>query len=95
MVKNDTGISEVTHKVNEAVCRLMWEGNVDADHLEKIAHEISPGPKPEYRCCVYKEREIVRHRIRLACQKNADIDSTTTNVVQVIKPACDDCTSRA
>ena len=34
MVKNDTGISEVTHKVNEAVCRLMWEGNVDADHLE-------------------------------------------------------------
>ena len=92
MVKNDTGISEVTHKVNEAVCRLMWEGNVDSDHLEKIAYEISPGPKPEYRCCVYKEREIVRHRIRLACQKNADIDSTTTNVVQVIKPACDDCT---
>ena len=95
MVKNDTGISEVTHKVNEAVCRLMWEGNVDADHLEKIAYEISPGPKPEYRCCVYKEREIVRHRIRLACQKNADIDSTTTNVVQVIKPACDDCTITA
>ena len=92
MVKNDTGISEVTHKVNEAVCRLMWEGNVDSDHLEKIAYEISPGPKPEYRCCVYKEREIVRHRIRLACQKNSEVGSTTTNVVQVIKPACDDCT---
>ena len=24
------------------------------------------GPEPTFRCCIYKEREIVRQRIRLA-----------------------------
>ena len=95
MVTNDKGIAEVTRRVNREVARLMWDDQLDHEHIEKIVYEISPGPKPDYRCCIYKEREIVRHRVRLASQQNADVRNDTTNVVQVIKPACDDCTITA
>ncbi len=74
------------------VCRLLWNDELDHEHREKIVYRISPGPKPDYRCCIYKEREIVRHRIRLSGGENADVRSGTKNVVQVIRPACDDCT---
>jgi [FeFe] hydrogenase (group B1/B3) len=40
---------------------------------------------------VYKEREIVRGRIRLAMGQNPDVGYETKNVVAVIPPACDDC----
>ena len=91
MVTNDSGINVVRRKVGSEVCRLEWEGNLDQEHVEKLIHEISPGPKPLYRCCVYKEREIVRGRVRLASGMNAVPGSETKNVVQVVEAACDDC----
>ena len=27
---------------------------------------LIPGPTPQFRCCIYKEREIIRQRVRLA-----------------------------
>ena len=91
MIMNDSGINVVRRKVGSEVCRLEWEGNLDQEHVEKLIHEISPGPKPLYRCCVYKEREIVRGRVRLASGMNAVPGSETKNVVQVVEAACDDC----
>ena len=37
-----------------------YEGSVDSNTPNDIAKELFPGHKPEYRCCVYKEREIIR-----------------------------------
>ncbi len=91
MITNDKEIRELKHDIATEVCRLAWEGKLTEDEREKIVYQVSPGPKPEYRCCVYKERAIVRERIRLACGMNADPADTTRNVVQVIRPACDDC----
>ena len=91
MLTNDKEIRDLKHDIATEVCRLAWEGNLTAEARELIVFRVSPGPKPEYRCCVYKEREIVRERIRLAAGKNADVTNDTTNVVQVIRPACDDC----
>jgi len=93
MVKNDEGIVKLKHKIMEEVCRLAWKGELNSENEEKLIYEISPGPKPEYRCCVYKEREINRQRIRLAkglCA-TAEPDKQHHNVVQVINPACDSC----
>ena len=93
MVKNDEGIVRLNHHILEQVCRLAWDGNLDPEHEEELVYKISPGPKPEYRCCVYKEREINRQRIRLAkglCP-TAEPDKQHHNVVQVINPACDSC----
>ncbi len=91
MVTNDKGIRDLKHEIATEVCKLTWEGKLTADEKEKIVYRISPGPKPDYRCCVYKERAIVRERIRLASGLNADVNNNTKNVVQVIRPACDDC----
>ena len=91
MITNDKGIVELKHFVLREVCRLAWEGRLDAEETEKIVYRVSPGPKPQYRCCVYKEREIVRGRIRLAMGQDPDPSCPSPNVVSVISAACDDC----
>ncbi|MBR5108934.1 MAG: 4Fe-4S dicluster domain-containing protein [Clostridia bacterium] len=91
MVTNDKGIVELKHFILREVCRLAWEDRLTPDETEKIVYQISPGPKPNYRCCVYKEREIVRGRIRLAEGLSPEPGYETKNVVAVIPAACDDC----
>ena len=91
MITSDYGIRSLKHQVMEEVCRLAWEDKLDAEHKDQIVYEIIPGPKSTYRCCVYKEREIVRQRIRLACAQNPTYNPDSNNVVQVIDPACDEC----
>ena len=91
MITNDTGIVELKHQILREVCRLAWDGRLRPEETEQILYEISPGPKPKYRCCIYKEREIVRGRIRLAMGQSPDPANLTENVVAVIPAACDDC----
>ena len=91
MITNDKNLVELKHHVLREVCRLAWDDNITHDSREQVVYEVSPGPKPKYRCCIYKEREIVRGRIRLAMGLNPDINHPTKNVVAVIPAACDDC----
>ncbi len=91
MITNDKGIVELKDYVIREVCRLAWNGELTHDNLEHIVYSVSPGPKPQYRCCVYKEREIVRGRVRLAQGLSPDPRHPTKNVVAVIPAACDDC----
>ena len=91
MITNDKGIVELKHFILREICKLAWNGQLSAEETEKIVYQVSPGPKPQYRCCVYKEREIVRGRIRLAMGCDADPDHPSSNVVTVISAACDDC----
>ena len=91
MVTNDKGIVELKHFVLREVCRMAWEDRLTPEEEEKLVYQVSPGPKPEYRCCVYKEREIVRGRIRLAMGLDPDPNQPSKNMVSVIPAACDDC----
>ena len=91
MVTNDKGIVDLKHFILREVCRLAWEDRLNAEETEKIVYSVSPGPKPQYRCCVYKEREIVRGRVRLAMGLVPEPGEASDNVVQVIPAACDDC----
>ncbi len=60
MITNDKGIVELKHHILREVCRLVWEDRLTTDNCERLVLEIIPGPQPQYRCCIYKEREIVR-----------------------------------
>ena len=91
MVTNDATLVKLKHKIMEETERLAWDGNLDEEHKEKLIYEIIPGPMATYRCCVYKERELVKQRIRLSEAKNPDGVSTSENIVQVIRPACEEC----
>ncbi len=93
MITNDEGIVALKHKILESVARLAWEDNLNDDTRDALVYEIIPGPFAQYRCCIYKEREIVRQRIRLAeglCP-TAEPGQQSDNVIQVIRPACEEC----
>lgn len=92
MLTNDATILKIKHEVLYEVAKLAFAGEFD-EKKESLPFQMFPGPKPQFRCCVYKEREIVRQRIRLAeglCPADSD-RSGSDNVIQVIESACADC----
>ncbi len=91
MITNDNMFISVKHMVLEHVARLAWNDELDEDHLDALVDELIPGPKPQYRCCIYKEREVLKQRLKLARGKNTTANPDSGNVVQVIQAACDQC----
>ena len=85
----DENVIKIKHKVLDLVAKYACEGELDAKR-ESIAFELIPGPTPQFRCCIYKEREIIRQRVRLAEGKAPGLVDDG-NVIQVISSACEDC----
>ncbi len=85
----DENVIKIKHDVLYEVAKLAF-----ADELEEkrdgIAEALIPGPTPQFRCCIYKEREIIRQRVRLAEGKAPGMNDDG-NIVQVISSACEDC----
>lgn len=46
---------------------MVVEGRTTQDELESIPFKIIKDDNPHYRCCAFRERAIVRERLRLAC----------------------------
>ena len=91
MIRNDEGAVALKHRVVEGISRLAWNDELNEDTKDELIHSISPGPHATWRCCVYKEREILRWRIRLAENKDASPFKPVNNIIQVIDPACEEC----
>ena len=85
----DENVIKIKHDVLYEVAKLAF-----ADELEEkrdgIAQSLIPGPTPQFRCCIYKEREIIRQRVRLAEGKAPGMHDDG-NIVQVISSAREDC----
>ena len=85
----DENVIKIKHDVLYEVAKLAF-----ADELEEkrdgIAQSLIPGPTPQFRCCIYKEREIIRQRVRLAEGKAPGMHDDG-NIVQVISSACEGC----
>ena len=90
MVTNDATILRVKHDVLYEVAKRAWEGTLEQTR-DEIAYQIIPGPQAQFRCCIYKEREIIRQRVRLAEGLCPTSGKDTRNVVQVIGAACEEC----
>ena len=89
MVTNDATILKIKHDVLCEVAKLAWAGTLD-EKREELPYEMFPGPQAQFRCCIYKEREIIKQRIRLA-EGKCPVGMDSMNVVQVIKAACEEC----
>ncbi len=92
MFENDS--RQIKFDVLVELCREAYEGNVEEDRIQGWAKKLVSKDGPRYRCCIYKEREILRQRVRLAMGKMAN-DTAEYNprqIVQVIDAACDGCT---
>ncbi len=71
-----------------------FEDRLTEENISSYGKLLVPTTRANFRCCVYKEREILRQRARLAMGKMAN-DGTEYNprqIVQVIDAACDGCT---
>jgi len=82
----DTYVQKLKYKVLREVARHDYEGRLQDCYLD-IPKQISPGPKSELRCCIYKERAITAERVKMAMGGNKD----NANVIEVIDIACDEC----
>lgn len=90
MFREDSTIGNVKHEVLKAVAKLAFEGKLN-ENIDKIPYDLIPGPQANFRCCIYREREIIRQRVRLAQGKAPSADKDNKNIVQVIPAACEGC----
>ena len=87
MRKFESNVQYIKYLVNKEVCRRFLNGTLEEpDTLEKIAETICPGPKPMVRCCIYKERHILKERAEFAINPLEG-----ENVIHILKEACDEC----
>lgn len=82
----DTNVQQIKYEVLKALIRNAYENNIDNIYVD-IPKMISPGPKANLRCCIYKERAILQERIKLALGG----DKNNPNVIEVLDIACDEC----
>ena len=61
----DENVIKIKHDVLYEVAKLAFAGELD-EKRDNIAMSLIPGPTPQFRCCIYKEREIIRQRVRLS-----------------------------
>ena len=89
MITNDATILRIKHEVNYQVAKLAWEGRLEEED-GSLPYVMIPGPQAQFRCCIYKEREIIKQRIRLAEGKTLH-SNDSQNIIQVINAACEEC----
>lgn len=87
MRKFESNVQFIKYEVNKEVSRrfLLGEENIEAS-LDDIAETIIPGPKAITRCCIYKERAIIKERANFVLSPQK-----THNVISVLPIACDEC----
>ena len=85
----DENVIKIKHDVLYEVAKLAFAGELE-EKKDYIANQLIPGPAAHFRCCIYKEREIIRQRVRLA-EGKAPGPVDDGNVIQVISSACEAC----
>lgn len=90
MLEENGNIATIKHEVLRKVAKIAFAGEMDGKQ-DDIPFELIPGPSANFRCCIYKEREIIRQRVRLARGLSPTANKDNKNIVQVINSACEGC----
>ena len=53
-----TDIVQIKHEVLKATAAYAFAGTLYDEGKDKIPYDLIQGIKPQFRCCVYREREI-------------------------------------
>ena len=98
-------VVKIKRKIYIELARQVLEGTIE-DKIQSIPYKIVKEEDERYRCCVHKERAIIKERIKLALgfdpqlhKQEAPADLLTkrgeedccANTVNVIELACDSC----
>jgi len=72
-----------------------FDGTLTDNFDDQLAYKLIPLTHADFRCCVYKEREIIRQRVRIAMGKNPSTNMTNSirskQILKVLEAACDGC----
>lgn len=88
---------QMKYEVLREVADLSFREALNDEAIDEIPFKLIPGATPRFRCCVYKEREIIRQRVRLAMGRpplpdnNVEKRKINDNIIQVIPAACEGC----
>ena len=85
----DNDAKQLKYEVLTKVAQYAYEGTLE-ENLDKIPYEIIPGPLPTFRCCIYREREIIRERLISARGRNLP-GQEDGDIVAVLPAACEGC----
>ncbi|MDD5945797.1 MAG: 4Fe-4S dicluster domain-containing protein [Clostridia bacterium] len=85
MKKFESNVQFTKYLVNKEITERFINGTLDSS-LDEIAEKIVPGPKPTTRCCIHKERFIIKERA-----KNAIEPLKGNNIINILPDACDEC----
>lgn len=85
----DNDAKQLKYEVLKTVAQLAFEGKLQ-DRADQIPYEIIPGPTPSFRCCIYREREIIRERVTAARGMSLH-GQETDSIVGVLPAACEGC----
>lgn len=86
MKKFETQVQKIKYEVLKEVARNKFMNNKSINTI-KVSEEIITGPKPSFRCCIYKERHIIQSRINLITKKK----NKDEQIIHIVKEACDEC----
>ena len=86
MRKFESNVQYTKYLVNKEVTRRYINGENLWEAMDEIAHTIIPGPKPITRCCIYKERHIIKERASFVINPLEG-----ENVIHILGSACDEC----
>lgn len=97
-----TAVAQLRRMVLEHLSRYTWN-NALPEHVYDILQEVREDT-PRYRCCVYKERAVLKNRIDMAlgqdCSSNIieaakltlnEPERTDLPIIDVLPAACDQC----
>ena len=87
MLEQENTIADIKAEIWMTVAKYAYEGTLE-EKKDSIPEMLIPGPHAKFRCCIYREREIVKQRVNMMFSKNWE---GRTNVVNTIKAACEDC----
>lgn len=90
MLEKNVTLATIKYEVLKTVAKLAFEGKLDEQEAN-IPYTLIPGPQANFRCCIYKEREIIRQRVRLARGLTPNPGKEDKNIVQVLNSACEGC----
>lgn len=93
-MENITDVNQIKMEVLKTIAKYAYEGTLE-EKVDEIPYELIPGSQAQFRCCVYREREIIRQRIRMGMGKlptNSHYKhSDCSQIVHVISSACEGC----
>ncbi|MDO5293741.1 MAG: 4Fe-4S dicluster domain-containing protein [bacterium] len=90
MLGENAKLGNIKHEVLFQVAKAAFAGKLE-EVRDRIPFDMIEGPQANFRCCIYREREIIRQRVRLAEGKPTNESMDDQNIIQVINSACEGC----